>query len=52
MNSHSSDTTTMEVTTGRKYTVRKKLTPRNFLLISSAITRARPDCTGTITTVK
>ena len=27
MNSHSIETTTIEVTTGRKYTVRKKLTP-------------------------
>ena len=36
MNSHSIDTTTIEVTTGRKYTVRKKLTPRILTLISSA----------------
>ena len=40
----------MEVTTGRKYTVRKKLTPRTFTLISRARPRAIPACRGTTKT--
>ena len=36
MNSHSIEMTTIDVTTGRKYTVRKKLTPLTFTLISRA----------------
>ena len=40
----------MEVTTGRKYTVRKKLTPRTLTLISSARTSAKPACSGTTKT--
>ena len=47
MNIHSIEMTTIEVTTGRKYTVRKKLTPRILTLISSASTSARPAWMGT-----
>src|SRR3712207_41371 len=46
------ETTTMEVTTGTKYIVRKKLVPRTRLLTSSAIASARADWTGTTTTAK
>jgi hypothetical protein len=46
------DTTTIEVTTGTKYRVRKKLTPRIFALTSSASSSANPDCRGTTTTAK
>src|SRR6478735_5137118 len=49
-NFHNRETTTIEVTTGRKYTVRKKLTPRILTLISRASTSARPACTGTTNT--
>lgn len=52
MKSHSMETTTMEVTMGRKKTVRKKFKPGNFLFTSSAIISARPDCPGTITRAK
>src|SRR6478609_5500588 len=47
MNIHSIEMTTIEVTTGRKYTVRKKLTPLTFTLINSARARARPAWIGT-----
>src|SRR6478672_4330301 len=52
MNSHSIEMTTIEVTTGRKYTVRKKLTPLTFTLINSARARARPAWIGTTKTAK
>src|SRR6478736_1070381 len=52
MNSHSIDTTTIEVTTGRKYTVRKKFVPRILTLTSSANPSAHADCTGTMTAAK
>ena len=51
-NSHSIDTTTIEVTTGRKYTVRKKLTPRILTLTSKASPSAQADCNGTMTMAK
>src|SRR6478752_3582971 len=47
MNSHSIEMTTMDVTTGRKYTVRKKLTPLTFTLTNSASRRANPAWMGT-----
>src|SRR5829696_3325135 len=46
------DTTTIEVTTGTKYRVRKMLTPRILALISSASSSAKPACRGTTTTAK
>jgi hypothetical protein len=52
MKRHRMDTTTIEVTTGTKYIVRKKLTPRILALISSASSRANADCRGTTTTAK
>src|SRR5215207_4609980 len=52
MNRHSKDTTTIDVTTGRKYTVRKKFRPRTFAFTISASTRASPACTGTTTAAK
>src|SRR4051812_29203473 len=51
-NFHSSEITTMDVTTGTKYIVRKKLVPRTFALTSSARTRPKPACTGTMTSAK
>src|SRR6478752_9672980 len=47
MNSHSIEMTTIDVTTGRKYTVRKKLTPLTFTLINRARASARPAWIGT-----
>ena len=44
--------TTIEETTGTKYIVRKMFTPRIRLLISSASTRAKALCSGTMTTAK
>src|SRR3954469_23453417 len=52
MNRHSSEITTIEVTTGAKYTVLKKFVPRTFALASSARISASPAWTGTTTTAK
>ena len=52
MNRHSSEITTIDVTTGAKYTVRKKFVPRTFALTSSARSSASPAWTGTTTTAK
>jgi len=50
MKRHRIDTTTIEVTTGMKYTIRKNVVPRSFWLTRIAISSPRPACTGTTTT--
>src|SRR5882757_2340357 len=47
MNRQSNEITTIDVTTGAKYTVLKKLVPRTFALASNARTSASPAWTGT-----
>src|SRR3954447_11018271 len=52
MNRQSSEITTIEVTTGTKYTVLKKFVPRTLTFTRSARIRASPAWTGTTTTAK
>src|SRR3712207_8241389 len=52
MKRHRMETTTMEVTTGTKYIVRKKLVPLTRMVKSSDIRSARADWPGTTTTEK
>src|SRR3954451_9733513 len=51
-NFHSSEITTIDVTTGTKYIVRKKFVPRTFALTMSASARPKTACTGTTTSAK
>ena len=49
MNFQRIDTTTIDVTTGMKKTIRKNVTPRSFWLTSTASSSPSPACTGTTT---
>ena len=49
MKRHRIDTTTIEVTTGMKNTIRKNVVPRSFWLTRTANSSPRPACTGTTT---